>query len=79
MHSLLCIGRIVAVGSLFLSASLAAQETTFSYQGHLERSGTPFTGVVDMEATLFDSLDGGTVRLWFKAQHRACSMRELPA
>lgn len=45
--------------SLLIPAPVLAQSTAFTYQGELERSGSPATGVFDFEFALFDGSLGG--------------------
>jgi hypothetical protein len=40
-------------------ASAAAGQTSFTYQGHLERDGAPVSGPVDLEFTLWNAAGGG--------------------
>ena len=50
-----------AIGLLLLAAniSLCPAQTPFTYQGHLENSGAPFTGTVQLRLGLYTSLSGG--------------------
>jgi len=49
------------LASLAMQPSTAgAQGTTFTYQGRLESSGTPFTGTAEFQPTLWDAASGGT-------------------
>ena len=43
---------------IFVSTAVA-QDSTITYQGQLQQSGEPFTGLADMEFRLFDSLSAG--------------------
>lgn len=49
---------LVLAGLLLASAASAQQPIT--YQGQLKQSGTPFTGLANLEFRLYDSLAGGT-------------------
>lgn len=51
--------RMCILPALLAMASVAAADTTITYQGQLRQSGIPFTGTVDLEFELFDQLSGG--------------------
>lgn len=45
---------------LFTHSAVAQSSTTFTYQGSLTSSGTPYTGFADLRAELFSTLSGGS-------------------
>src|SRR6056297_127172 len=57
--------RLHALSLLFFLASAFAgsvhAQTTITYQGQLQQAGGPFTGLADLEFTLYDALTGGSV------------------
>jgi hypothetical protein len=55
LHSLVA---VVCLAGL----SARAQSSAFTYQGRLNDSGQPATGVYDLRFSLYDALSGGTVR-----------------
>src|SRR6056297_3117914 len=44
----------------FFASSSFAQESSITYQGQLRSSGTPYTGLVDLEFRLFDQRSAGS-------------------
>ena len=53
-----CLGFCLLQSTLCLP--LLAQPTAFTYQGHLTENNASFTGVAEMQFTLWDFLSGGT-------------------
>ena len=55
-------GRIhILVGAfLFLTQSIFAQSTAFTYQGKLNTSGTPANGIYDLRFTIYDAVTNGS-------------------
>src|SRR5690349_12611604 len=51
----------VAFVSLFISPSLHAQGSAFTYQGQLTEAGQPANGVYDMEFTIYKVPTGNTI------------------
>lgn len=53
--------RIISILLLLVSfaSSSFAQQNSITYQGQLRSSGTPFTGLADLEFRLFDQLSAG--------------------
>ena len=49
---------LAAVG---LAATCSAQTSAFSYQGRLNRDGTPASGIYDFQFKICDALTGGAV------------------
>src|SRR6056297_2440447 len=56
-RGLVLMAGLVIAGLLF--ASTASGQQPITYQGQLKQSGTPFTGLADLEFRLYDSLAGG--------------------
>jgi len=54
-----CVVVFILLTGSFWSFALA-QDSSISYQGQLQQSGTPFTGTADLEFRLFDQLSGGS-------------------
>ena len=52
--------QILTLSLLYAAAIVAhAQSTAFTYQGRLEAGGATFTGLAEMQFTLFGTLTGG--------------------
>ena len=50
----------LAVCLLLLAAASAMAQPPITYQGQLKRSGTPYTGMADLQFRLYDRLSGGS-------------------
>ncbi len=51
---------LAALATAALQASLHAQGTVFTYQGRLDSSGTPVTGLYDLQFNLYSVASGGS-------------------
>jgi len=62
MRRFTCSLRVLLVVSLLIAAAQPAlcQSSEITYQGQLRQSGTPFTGMADLEFRLYDQLTGGS-------------------
>lgn len=52
--------RLACAALLLIAALPALAQQPITYQGQLRQSGTPFTGLADMEFRLYDALSGGS-------------------
>ena len=50
---------LVLAAAMSLTANVAAQGTSFTYQGRLNSSGSPYSGSAEFQPTLWDALSGG--------------------
>ena len=50
---------IVLLIALAVPVTAAAQQSGITYQGQLQQAGTPFTGLADLEFSLYDALTDG--------------------
>ena len=53
--------RFLFLSALVLAGAVHAQDTSFTYQGQLQSGGALFSGIANLEFTLYDSPSGGTI------------------
>jgi len=59
MNRVLWMGIFSVLAALLVLPLAGRADTTITYQGRLNQSGTPFTGLADLEFRLYDQMSGG--------------------